>query len=347
MKVKSEHHKVSGSSSAKAHRIRAANLPSHRLSEIQRSEVLRSAGGKLSPIGYSCHRKPASINETIILLLRGTLGTQLPGAGGWCSGIHHKELGDGQYAEGTPQAGAGAAVGKCLTVRPVAWKRGVRPPCSIALLYWNRLARKEWRCPRHRPSSSKEEKDKGTAKQSHSSGTETELRPVLQSMGKLFAAPSTNPAANATAVPTALHRGRDTASWIPWSIDCNESWQQVLRRNHHRYFECGVLIPFGELFRDRLREDDPSPSTWRRRRTFGSVRCSSPHQSPRANALASAFSTHDEPSVWNSGGTHRAHDPESARVGDSRATGVSGAGQLSTNCSWTSPQKGVIIASDL
>jgi hypothetical protein len=36
------------------------------------------------------------------------------------SGIHHKELGDGQYAEGTPQAGAGAAVGKCLTVRPVA-----------------------------------------------------------------------------------------------------------------------------------------------------------------------------------------------------------------------------------
>ncbi len=64
MKVKSEHHKVSGSSSAKAHRIRAANLPSHRLSEIQRSEVVRSAGGKLSPIGYSCHRKPASINET-------------------------------------------------------------------------------------------------------------------------------------------------------------------------------------------------------------------------------------------------------------------------------------------
>ncbi len=41
MKVKSEHHKVSGSSSAKAHRIRAANLPSHRLSEIQRSEVVR------------------------------------------------------------------------------------------------------------------------------------------------------------------------------------------------------------------------------------------------------------------------------------------------------------------
>jgi len=40
MKVKSEHHKVSGSSSAKAHRIRAANLPSHRLSEIQRSEVV-------------------------------------------------------------------------------------------------------------------------------------------------------------------------------------------------------------------------------------------------------------------------------------------------------------------
>jgi len=159
-------------------------------------------------------------------------------------------------------------------------------------------------------------------------------------MGKLFAAPSTNPAANATAVPTALHRGRDTASWIPWSIDCNERWQQVLRRNHHRYFECGVLIPFGELFRDRLREDDPSPSTWRRRRTFGSVRCSSPHQSPRANALASAFSTHDEPSVWNSGGTHRAHNPESARVGDSRATGVSGAGQLSTNCSWTSSQAG-------
>ena len=66
MKVKSEHHKVSGSSSAKAHRIRAANLPSHRLSEIQRSEVVRSAGGKLSPIGYSCHRKPASINETVI-----------------------------------------------------------------------------------------------------------------------------------------------------------------------------------------------------------------------------------------------------------------------------------------
>ena len=26
---------------------------------------------------------------------------QPPGA---CSGIHHKELGDGQYAEGTPQA---------------------------------------------------------------------------------------------------------------------------------------------------------------------------------------------------------------------------------------------------
>ena len=95
MKVKSEHHKVSGSSSAKAHRIRAANLPSHRLSEIQRSEVVRSAGGKLSPIGYSCHRKPASINETIILFLRGTLGTQLLGAGGGGSGIHHrdKELG--------------------------------------------------------------------------------------------------------------------------------------------------------------------------------------------------------------------------------------------------------------
>ena len=71
MKVKSEHHKVSGSSSAKAHRIRAANLPSHRLSEIQRSEVLRSAGGKLSPIGYSWQRKPASINETIISCSRG------------------------------------------------------------------------------------------------------------------------------------------------------------------------------------------------------------------------------------------------------------------------------------
>ncbi len=67
MKVKSERHKVSGSSSAKAHRIRAANLPSHWLFEIQRSEVVRSAGGKLSPIGYSCHRKPASINEPIIL----------------------------------------------------------------------------------------------------------------------------------------------------------------------------------------------------------------------------------------------------------------------------------------
>ena len=66
MKVKSEHHKFSGSSSAKAQRVRAANLPSHRLSEIQRSEVLRSAGGKLSPIEYSCQRKPASINETII-----------------------------------------------------------------------------------------------------------------------------------------------------------------------------------------------------------------------------------------------------------------------------------------
>jgi hypothetical protein len=66
MKVKSEHHKVSGGSSAKARRIRAANLPSHWLSEIQRSEVVRSAGGKLSPIGYSCHREPASMNETII-----------------------------------------------------------------------------------------------------------------------------------------------------------------------------------------------------------------------------------------------------------------------------------------
>ena len=68
MKVKSEHHKVSGSSSAKAHWIRAANLPSHRLSEIQRSEVVRSAGGKLSPIGYSCHRKPASM--LIVLLAK-------------------------------------------------------------------------------------------------------------------------------------------------------------------------------------------------------------------------------------------------------------------------------------
>ncbi len=52
----SQWHKVSGSSSAKAHRIRAANLPSHRLSEIQRSEVVRSAGGKLSPIGCSCRK---------------------------------------------------------------------------------------------------------------------------------------------------------------------------------------------------------------------------------------------------------------------------------------------------
>ncbi len=42
MKVKSEHHKASGSSSAKAHRVRAAtNLPSHWLSEtqVQRSEL--------------------------------------------------------------------------------------------------------------------------------------------------------------------------------------------------------------------------------------------------------------------------------------------------------------------
>jgi hypothetical protein len=80
MKVKSEHHKVSGSSSAKAHRVRAANLPSHRLSEIQRSEVtgvVRSAGGKLSPIGYSCHRKPASINETIILFWKAVVSSLL------------------------------------------------------------------------------------------------------------------------------------------------------------------------------------------------------------------------------------------------------------------------------
>jgi hypothetical protein len=79
MKVKSEHHKVSGSSSAKAHRVRAANLnlrlPSHRLSAIQRSEVVRSAGGKLSPIGYSCHRKPASINETIIYFSQFSTGS--------------------------------------------------------------------------------------------------------------------------------------------------------------------------------------------------------------------------------------------------------------------------------
>jgi hypothetical protein len=47
MKVKSEHHKASGSSSAKAHRVRAADLPSHWPSEIQRSSGIRR--GKLSP----------------------------------------------------------------------------------------------------------------------------------------------------------------------------------------------------------------------------------------------------------------------------------------------------------
>ncbi len=34
-------------------------------------------------------------------------------------GVHCQELGIWQYAQGNPQAGAGAAVGKCLTIRPV------------------------------------------------------------------------------------------------------------------------------------------------------------------------------------------------------------------------------------
>ena len=55
----------------------------------------------------------------------------------------------------------------------------------------------------------KEQRSKATVRAPRRSHT---VRPVLQSMGKLFAAPSTNPAANATAVSTALHRGRDTAS---------------------------------------------------------------------------------------------------------------------------------------
>jgi len=55
----------------------------------------------------------------------------------------------------------------------------------------------------------KEQRSKATVRAPRRSHT---VRPVLQSMGKLFAAPSTNPAANATAVSTALHRGGDTAS---------------------------------------------------------------------------------------------------------------------------------------
>ena len=55
----------------------------------------------------------------------------------------------------------------------------------------------------------KEQRSKATVRAPRRSHT---VRPVLQSMGKLFAAPSTNPAAKATAVSTALHRGRDTAS---------------------------------------------------------------------------------------------------------------------------------------
>jgi hypothetical protein len=74
------------------------------------------------------------------------------------------ELGDGQYVEGTPQAGAGAAVGKCGEVSQTPTLRVI-------------LERK---------------KDQGGAKQSHSSGTEMESYRAtgVATMGKLFAAPS-------------------------------------------------------------------------------------------------------------------------------------------------------------
>ena len=114
------------------------------------------------------------------LFLRGTLGTQLLGAGGGGSGIHHKELGDGQYVEGTPQAGAGAAVGKCLTVRPVAWKKGGSPAMFHGgVPDTDPHPRKKKRI--------KEQRSKATVRAPRRSHT---VRPVLQSMGKLFAAPS-------------------------------------------------------------------------------------------------------------------------------------------------------------
>jgi hypothetical protein len=55
-------------------------------------------------------------------------------------------LGHGQYVEGTPQAGAGAAVGKCLTVRPVqvqCLEKGTPQEPAISL----RLARPQTRTP--------------------------------------------------------------------------------------------------------------------------------------------------------------------------------------------------------
>jgi hypothetical protein len=39
------------------------------------------------------------------------------------SGIHCQELGIWQYVQGKPQAGVGIAVGKCLTIRPLACER--------------------------------------------------------------------------------------------------------------------------------------------------------------------------------------------------------------------------------
>jgi hypothetical protein len=50
------------------------------------------------------------------------------------SGIHDQELGIWQHVQGNPQAGAGAAVGKCLAVRPVACERAT--PAMIHPLYY-------------------------------------------------------------------------------------------------------------------------------------------------------------------------------------------------------------------
>ncbi len=97
-------------------------------SEIQRPEVLRSAGGKLNPIKCSSQREPASINETIMVYLGiRKLGTEpRPGpdphpsprphprfAGpdrGW--GSHPRFAGDrGSTPTTTPDKFAGAGIG--------------------------------------------------------------------------------------------------------------------------------------------------------------------------------------------------------------------------------------------
>jgi hypothetical protein len=94
------------------------------------------------------------------------------------SGIHCYELGIWQYIQGNPQAGAGTAVGKCLTIRPVACERATpamihRPSLLILTSTCTKNLKVEVSLtPTLIPERTE---DEGAAKQDHSPGTATKF----------------------------------------------------------------------------------------------------------------------------------------------------------------------------